>query len=433
MEILKQGTNSHAGPTAPEVSDDSEPMSAIRFQKGVDFETFEDFRGLFLSILKSTKLAEGERQIQKLIESDTPSRLRSLPNFGALEMTVPDSVLDFGKLWTRIRESEIVIEQMGESRLDPEMLTTTMLQIGWPGGTLSLRCVGVPKISKGAEAEIRNTMQQFSSDCQMMLVWFAGILGSQSAMGSHLNDVAERGEPFTINTYRPDGRVDSILARVPVDSVVEAFSEAGDFERLYAKAFVVFTYQIWEEVTRPKIAKALQVEKAEHVKAELMGDWRNLRNWLVHRNEKTENDYFNKARTLSHALDMQPGDPSLTANGVATLMQHLNHMQVDVNPRSLDFGFERTRIDASAVAGLAKTVEAGHQVALPEALMYPSGVTIVFNDGPTATIHERDCSHADEDYRGLDGGRALLVTSRELAREALKHLGKAEHKCVHCS
>ena len=433
MEILDQGTDTHAGSSAPRVDDNSEPMTAIRFQKGVDFETFDDFRGLFLSILKSTKLAEGERKIARLIESDTPSRLRSLPNFGALVMTVPDSVLDFAKLRTRIRESENVIEQMGESRLDVEMLTTTMLQIGWPGGTLSLRCIGVPKISKEAETEIRNTMQQFSSDCQMMLVWFAGILGSQSAMRSHLNDVAEQDEPFTINTYRPDGRVDSILARVPVDSVVEAFAEAGDFERLYAKAFVIFTYQIWEEVTRLKIAKALKVEKPEHVKADLMGDWRHLRNWLVHRNKKTENDYFNKARTLSHALDMQAGDPSLTANGVATLMQHLNHMQVDVNPRSLDFGFARIRVDASMVAGLAKTVEAGHQVAFPEALMYPSRVIIVFNDGPTATIHERDCCHADEDFRGLDGGRALLVTSRELARGALKHLGKAEHKCVHCS
>ena len=276
-------------------------------------------------------------------------------------------------------------------------------------------------------------MQQFSSDCQMMMVWFAGILGSQSAMRSHLNDVAAQDEPFTINTYRPDGRVDSILARVPVDSVVEAFAEAGDFERLYAKAFVVFTYQIWEEVTRPKIAEALKVEEPEHVKTDLMGDWRHLRNWLVHRNKKTENDYFNKARTLSHALDMQPGDPSLTANGVATLMQHLNHMQVDVNPRSLDFGFTRKRLDASLVAGLAKTVEAGQQVAITEALMYPSGVIIVFNDGPTATIHERDCSHADEDFRGLDGGRTLLVTSRELARGVVKHLGKAERECVNCS
>ena len=433
MEILDQGAAAQAGPTAPVADADSEPMTVIRFQKGVDFKTFDDFRSLFMSILKSTKLAEGERRIARLIESDTPSRLSSLPNFGALEMTVPDSVLDFDKLRSQIRESEIVIEQMGESWLNPEMLNTTMLQVGWPGGTLSLRCIGVSKISEEAKAEIRDTMQQFSSDCQMMLVWFAGILGSQSAMRSHLNDVAEQDEPFTINTYRPDGRVDSILARVPVDSVVEAFEEAGDFERLYAKAFVVFTYQIWEEVTRPKIARALKVEKPEHVKADLMGDWRHLRNWLVHRSRNTENDYFDKAKILSHALDMQPGDPSLTANGVATLMQHLNHMQVDVNPRSLDFGLELTRMDASAVAELAKTVEAGHQVALPEALMYPSGVIIVFNDGPTATIHELDCSHADEDFRGLDGGRTLLVTSRKLARGTLKHLGKAERKCVNCS
>ena len=433
MEILEQGTNGHAGPKAPEDSDNSEPMTAIRFQKGVDFETFDDFRGLFLSILKSSKLAEGERQIEKLIESDTPSQLRSLPNFGVLEMAIPDSILDFGKLRTRIRESEKVIEQMGDSRLDPEMLITTMLQIGWPGGTLSLRCIGVPKISKEAAAEIRNAMQQFSSECQMMLVWFAAILGSQGAMRRHLEDVAEQGEPFTINTYRPDGRVDSILARVPVNSVVEAFAEAGDFERLYAKAFVVFTYQIWEEVTRPKIAEALKVEKPEHVKADLMGDWRHLRNWLIHRNKTTENDYFNKAKTLSNALVMQPGDPSLTANDVATLMQHLNHMQVDVNPRSLDFGITPSRVDASMVAVLAKTVEAGQRGAFPEALMYPSRVNIVFNDGPIATIHERDCSHADEDFRSLDGGRALSVLSRELARGALKHLGKAERKCVHCS
>ena len=433
MELLEQGTNSHSGPTAPEASDCSDPMTAIRFQKGVDFETFEDFRGLFLSIFRSTKLAEGERQIAKLIESDTPSQLRSLPNFGALVMNMPDSVLDFDKLHARIRESEIVIEQMGESWLDPAMLTTTMFQVGWPGGTLLLRCIGVPKVGEEAKAEIRNTMQQFSSDCQMMFVWFAGILGSQSAMRSHLNDVAERGEPFTINTYRPDGRVDSILARVPVDSVVEAFAEAGDFERLYAKAFVVFTYQIWEEVARPKIAEALKVEEHDHVKADLMGDWRHLRNWLVHRSKKAENDYFNKAKNLSSALDMQPGDPSLTASGVATLMRLLNHMQVDVNPRSLDFGITPGRVDASTVAGLAKTVKAGHQAAMPEALMYPSGVTIVFNDGPTATIHERDCSHAHEDSRGLDGGRALSVTSRELARGALAILGKTERKCVNCS
>lgn len=433
MEILEQATKRPGGKTAPGTDENSEPTTVIRFQKGVDFETFDDFRGLYLSVLKGSKLSEGERQIEKMIESDTPSRLRSLPNFGALETTVPNSALDFDKLRTRIRESEIVVEEMGEDWLDPELLITTMLQIGWPGGTVSLRCVGVPKIGKDADTVIRSAMQQFSAECQMMLVWFAGILGSQNAMRAHLDDVAERGEPFTISTYRPDGRVDSVLARVPVDTVIDALKEAGDFERLYAKAFVVFTYQIWEEVTRPDIARALKLEDAKHVKAELMGDWRHLRNWLVHRTRRTEDDYFERARILSRVLGLRPGDPGLTTNDVATLMQHLNHMHIDVNPRSLDYGFERQAMDASMVAGLANSVKAGDHVALPEALMYPSGVVIVFNEGPTATIHERDCSHADEDFRGLDGGRSLTVTSRELARATLRHLGKIERRCVHCS
>ena len=433
MEILDRGTDFDGEANVRATGNSDEQKTKIRFQKGVDFETFENFCDLFFSILKSSELPKRERQIEKWIESDTPSQLRSLPNFGALNIVIPNSALDFDKLHARIRESEITIEQMGESRLGVEELTTTMLQVGWPGGSLTLRCIGVPNISEEANTEISNTMHQFSSDCQMMLIWFMATLGSQNAMRNHLNHIAEQDEPFTINTYRPDGRVDSVLARVPLNSVIEAISESGDFERLYAKAFVVFTYQIWEEVARPKIATALKVEKPEHITADLMGDWRHLRNWLVHRTKTTESDFFSKAKTLSQILNMQPGDPGLTANGVATLMQHLNHMQVDVNPRSLDFGLERVPVDASIMAALARRMKAGEQVAPFEALMYPSGVSIVFNDGPTAIIHERDCSHANDDFRGLDGARALSVTSRGLAREVLQHLGKAEHKCVHCT
>ena len=433
MEILDQGTAIEAKGTVDKAGNAIEQRTVVRFQKGVDFETFDDFCGLFLSILKSSELPGGHRTIEKLIASDTPSQLRSLPRFGALDMTIPNSALDFDKLHARIRESEITIEKMGESRLDVEELTTTLRQIGWPGGVLTLRCIGIPKIGEEASAEIKNTMQHFSSDCQMMLIWFAAILGSQNAMRNHLNHIAAQDEPFTINTYRPDGRVDSVLARVPVNSVIDALTEAGDFERLYAKAFVVFTYQIWEEVARPKIATALNVEKPDYITADLMGDWRHLRNWLVHRTRTAESDFFRKATTLPRVLNMQRGDPSLTANGVATLMQQLNHMQVDVNPKSLDFGITVSPIDASMMAGLARKMEAGEQMACPEALMYPSGVSIVFGDGPTATIHERDCSHANEDFRGRDGGRVLVVTSRGLAREVLEHMEKAERKCVHCT
>ena len=125
---------------------------------------------------------------------------------------------------------------------------------------------------------------------------------------------------------------------------------------------------------------------------------------------------------MPQILYLQPGNPNLTANGVATLMQQLNHMQVDVNPLSLDFGLSSIPVDASMLAELAKGMEAGQQEALPETLMYPSWVSIVFNDGPTATTHERDCSHANEDFNNLDRGRILMMPSRELAQGVLECL-----------
>ena len=249
-------------------------------------------------------------------------------------------------------------------------------------------------------------MHEFSADCQMMLVWFAGILGSQKVMQRHVHEVAARDEPFSINSYRPDGRVDSVLARVPVEKVIDAFSAAGEFERLYAKAFVVFTYQIWEEVARPRIAGALKVEDPNHVVADLMGEWRRLRNWLVHRTETTELDFFGKAKTLTR-LGMKRNEPWLTADKVFALMQWLNRMQVEVNPDSLEFGLEVAPLDAATIAEAAKTLEVGEGMDIPAtAAMYPSAVLIVFSDGPTATVHELDCNDKDRQFQSIDGADA---------------------------
>ena len=173
-----------------------------------------------------------------------------------------------------------------ERTIDP---ATGLIQVGWPGGMLTLRYTGIPTVSKDARDEIQNTMQQFSSDCQMMLVWFVGVLNSRGAIRHHLDALARRGEPFTINSLRPDGRVESVFAQMPAEKVIEAFSGAGEFERLYTKAFVVFTFQIWEEVARPKIAAALKVEP-DHIEANLMGEWRHLRNWLVQTEQRTLNE-----------------------------------------------------------------------------------------------------------------------------------------------
>ena len=325
-------------------------------------------------------------------------------------------------------------DKMRDSSEEVGTTVTGLIQVGWPSGVLTLRYTGIPKVTDEAQEEIRDTMQQFSADCQMMLIWFAGVLGSQKAIQRHLDEVAERDEPFSINSYRPDGRVDSVLARIPIEKVIDAFSVAGEFERLYAKAFVVFTYQIWEEVARPRIATALKVDDPNHVAANLMGEWRHLRNWLVHRTETAEQDFFKQAKTLPRLLGMQRNEPYLTADMVFTLMQHLNRMQVDVNPGSLEFGLELTSLDAGAIAEVAKTLEVGAGMDIPaEVSMYPSAVGIVFNDGPTATIHELDCSHKDTQFQSVDGGRWLRVSSLKVAHAVIEQLGKHERRCEHCS
>ncbi len=309
--------------------------------------------------------------------------------------------------------------------------TTGMIQVGWPGGALTLRFTGIPAVNREAQEEIGNIMQQFSADSQMMLVWFVGILNSRGAMRQHLERLAQRNEPLTINSKRPDGRAESVFAQVPIENAINAFSDAGDFERLYAKAFVVFTFQIWEEVARRKMATALKVEP-EDIEANLMGDWRRLRNWLIHRTKEAERDYFDNASILVPLLRPQPNEPSLTADKVFILMQHLNQMSVDVNPNSVEFGLEPVALDPEIIAEAAKTLEPGEGIDIPAYVsMYPSAVFIILN-GSTATIHELDCSHKDTQFQNVEGGRWLRVSSRGVARAVIEHLGKQEDQCEHC-
>lgn len=313
---------------------------------------------------------------------------------------------------------------------------TSMFQIGWPGGMMTLRCAGVPPITEKGMDDIQSVMEQFSADCQMMLVWFSAVLGSQQAMRSHLAGIAEHDEPFTINSYGLDGRPESVLASVPVVDVVAAFEEAGKFERLYARAFVVFVYQTWEHVVRPSMAAALQIADVDDIKSDLMGELRCLRNWIIHpiANSKAEAKFFAKAPVLQRALGMKHGEPSLTAAKVAVLMQFLNNMHVDVSTDGSEFGIEAVPISSAMLAGIARQMEPDHSFVIPTVHMRPfAGAWIVFGDGPTATVHERNCSQADKEYRQLGGGRMMQMPSRQMAQEVLVELGKSERPCGHCS
>lgn len=319
---------------------------------------------------------------------------------------------------------------------DSPNTTTSMFQIGWPGGMMTLRCVGVPPITEKVRNEIESVMECFSSDCQMMLIWFSAVLGSKQAMRSHLAGIAEHDEPFTINSYRPDGQPESVLASVPIADVVAAFEDAGKFERLYARAFVVFVYQTWEHSIRPSMAAALQIANVNDIKSNLMGELRCLRNWLIHpiANSDAEDEFFAKALELQRALGMKRGDPSLTAAKVAVLMQYLNNMQVDVSSDGAEFAVQTESISSTMLAGVARNLEPNNCMLLPLVHMRPfAGAWIVFSDGPTATVHERSCDQANREWRQLDGGRMMLMPSRQLAQEVLAELDKTVQPCGHCS
>ena len=308
--------------------------------------------------------------------------------------------------------------------------TTVMHQIGLPSGTLTLMYTGVPPVSNESTDEIESAMRMFSQDCQLMTTWFVGIMSSRRAMREHLEGLVSRGEPLRITTLRPDGREAAVLAEMPAEKVIESIADAGEFERLYANSFVVSTYHLSEETIRPQIATAMQVDPS-HVKADLMGEWRWLRHWIVHRSKKAEDDFFQKAKTLANVLGLQRGNLSLTANNVMHLVQRLNNMQIEINPHSLEMGLALTSVDPEMIAAVAKTLEPGEGIAPVGAAMAPSPAIIVFDEA-LAVIHENDCSQMKVQLQSSTDWRELKVSDRWVASSVVKFLEQEEQLCPEC-
>ena len=316
-----------------------------------------------------------------------------------------------------------------------ERVTSHLLQVGWSGGLLTIRYVGIPEVTDEAHKEIESIMQRFSTDCQQMFIWFAGILGSRNAIKSHLDELADKQKPLSINTYRPDGRIDSVLASLPVEDISDAVSSGGEFERLYAKAFVVFTYQIWNDVTRNEIAAVLKLKDPKHVKCDLVGDLRLLRNWLIHPTKKAEDEFFDGSKILTRSLGLNRSDPGLTAGSIAVIMRQLNKMQVDIDPRGLGFGIQTLPTSLEMLAQIAANQEPETVLAPPSALMLPpeSRGVIVFDDGPKATVHAGDCNYVETQFKKLKNGRQMVVGSPALAHQLILHMGKQDIRCKYCS
>ncbi len=169
-----------------------------------------------------------------------------------------------------------------------------------------------------------------------------------------------RDDPYAISTTDKHGKVSAVWAWVPKGTVFDAFSAGGEFETTFAKSFVVSAYHAWEEVTRPKIAQALGTSHND-VRSDLMGEWRHLRNWLVHPSEETERTYFKHASLLARIPGSpSPGEvPKIKADMVLPMMGYLNHLRVTVNPDGLDPGMTTVPLDPALAEKIARETEPG--------------------------------------------------------------------------
>ena len=309
-------------------------------------------------------------------------------------------------------------------------LRTGLIQIARGGGAVTLRHVGVPAVSKEAEDEIEKAIDQFLDDCQTMIVWYAGIERFQDSIHQRLSETVPRDKPFTLSNLYPSGE-QRVLVQVPGDRVIDAFSRGGSFELAYTKAFVVFAYHTWEEAVRPKIASALKVE-VKDVKSDLMGEWRHLRHWVIHTSEDNKSKMFTEAKNLVRVLGLQQDEPILTPDMAFRLMEYLDRMQVDVNPKSLEFGLETVPTTPEMVAKFVEIMEPG-TAAGPPIMAWESHLAAdIIIDDSSGTIHMPGCNQRGEENEELGDRRLLRVGTLGFARAVVKCLGKQERLCGHC-
>ena len=223
---------------------------------------------------------------------------------------------------------------------DERCLDDGIISLGWNAGTIHVQYVGLQGISESVVEAVKATMWKFNTENQLMTFFYAGVLESQRTIQQQLGRNTDKDGTFTISGHYGDSDDPAIWARLPVSQVLDAFSQNGEFEKLYAKSFVVFTYQLWEDFARPGIARAFDVGHND-VRSDLMGEWRYLRNWLVHPDEDSQQAYFKNAKELGVILgDLRPGYPEMRANMVFPLMGYLNSLHVVVNPKGLDPAME---------------------------------------------------------------------------------------------
>ena len=208
-----------------------------------------------------------------------------------------------------------------------------MTTLYWSGGPVQARLYHAPSVPEADVKAAVGILDEFRSQCQRLWFAFNGMInGRPLALQQWRQRNAGRHNRLSVGTQFPDqeqstGR--STIAGISIGELLDAMTDGGEFERLNAKAMLVFIDVLWGESTRGKIADVLQVAVRD-VKCDLMADLHRLRNLIIHQSDKAKRAYVDKATLLPQIWTIDPDEVVITASMLPALMEQLNALHVHV-------------------------------------------------------------------------------------------------------
>ncbi|WP_410876194.1 hypothetical protein [Nocardia sp. A7] len=111
---------------------------------------------------------------------------------------------------------------------------------------------------------------------------------------------------FTDDPDGPDSDTHTPASGWLRSEALEKLAVNGFVDHQLGQQWIVAFFAQWEEIFRPRLAKARGIAHADDIKVPLLGDLRRLRHYVVHNKAKVESNWPQKSTVL--AKWFSPGD-----------------------------------------------------------------------------------------------------------------------------
>lgn len=214
------------------------------------------------------------------------------------------------------------------------MTSSQLSELYWEGGPFRVSLYHNPDTPRQAVAAAIAILEEFRAECHKQYFAFDGVVnGRQLAYERFKSIMTEMDKKISIGAAPPDSEQlpgKSTIAHMSQGELLEGLKRDGEFENQHAKAFVVLMYHLWDENFRNRIASLMSMPKKQ-VECILMGDIRQIRNLIIHKNSVVPQNFSAKLEFLPHIWDLKPGKLAITEKMVYSLMEQINAIRVQIN------------------------------------------------------------------------------------------------------